>query len=157
MGQEAVWNWMLLLLSNSLIITLKPPQRTQISRCLWTLVLKWKTYPVEGLFLFFLLLKGEREGRREIEGEKGIFRTSFSLLFSLLLVLPALNHLLVKNFSENSWSFFVFLQSSSAIIPDFVCRSRGQKGQGGKKKARGKHCWRRGQERGDPRDSCWRG
>lgn len=90
---------------------------------------------MEGLFLFFFLLKGEREGWREIEWEKGIFRTSFSLLFSLLLVLPALNHLLVEktNFSKNSSSFFVFLQSSSAIIPDFVRRSRGRKGEGGKK------------------------
>lgn len=107
---------------------------------------------MEGLFLFFSLLKGEREGRREIEGEKGIFRTSFSLLFSLFLVLPALNHLLVEktNFSKNSSSFFVFLQSSSAIIPDFVCRSGGQKGETGGKKQGGNTAEGEGKNEGTP-------
>lgn len=77
---------------------------------------------MEGLLLFFFLLKGEKGGGREIEGKKGIFRTSFSLLLSLLLVLPALKHLLVEktNFFKNSSSFFCFLPIKLRHHPLFL-------------------------------------
>lgn len=56
--------------SSPLIITLKLSQRAQIFQCLWTCVSKWKTCPIEGLFLFLFILKGEnRKGEIEGKGE----------------------------------------------------------------------------------------
>lgn len=134
MGQEAVWNWMLFLLSHHYPQTLTKDPNLPVPL---NLGFKMKDISNGGSFVI-LLFTQRRERGWEIERQKGIFRTSFSLLFSLLLVLPALKHLLVQktNFSKNSsrffFSCFVLFPSNQAApsSPIFWHRRRGQKGEG---------------------------
>lgn len=92
---------------------------------------------MEGLFLFFFLLKGEREGRERNREEKGDL---YNLIFPPVLPSSCSSGLepLIggedKFLLKNSSSFFVSFQSSCAIILYFWRISRGQKGEREKKK-----------------------
>lgn len=134
MGQEAVWNWMLFLLSHHYPQTLTKDSNLPVPL---NLGFKMKDISNGGSFVI-LLFTQRRERGWVIERQKGIFRTSFSLLFSLLLVLPALKHLLVQktNFSKNSSSFFfscfVLFPSNQAApsFPIFGIEVQGKKAKG---------------------------
>lgn len=126
---------------------------------------------MKGLFLFLFLLKGgesEREGGRK-RGEKRSFRTSFSLLPSPTSLSSGLEPLVggEGKFLKKIPGDFLFLFPSNQPAPSspifffFGEEGEGKKAREGargkKKKNEGEHGSRRGPERGDPGDSCWRG
>lgn len=126
---------------------------------------------MKGLFFFLFLLKGgesESEGGRK-RGEKRSFRTSFSLLPSPASLSSGLEPLVggEGKFLKKFLEIFLFLFPSNQPAPSSPIfsarkarakrRGREQGGREKKTKNEGEHGSRRGPERGDPGDSCWRG
>lgn len=134
MGQEAVWNWMLFLHSHHYPQTLTKDPNLPVPL---NLGLKWKTYPMKGLFLFFFLLKGERERHgREIEGERGSLEPHFRSCSPFFLFFrPWATYWPRRQISPKiPWDFLFPSNQAAPSSPIFGIEVEGKKVRGEKSK-----------------------